>query len=172
MPTANISKPQLDDTHDTQIGLILGPQHLVSKILTAQQSLSTGLQCHLAPVTNNSFAPSSHLCSPCPGSAQSSLASRPSSHRMWERTQMAPSGQDHTPSTAGTMTSCCTSLLALSLCCWILSPTTTPARSKSPFSLSGVASAPRSNTAGIFVGKESRWLCAFIPFDRFCTIIP
>lgn len=58
--TANISKPQVDNTHDTQDSPHSGPQPLVSKILTAQQSLSSGLQCHLAPVTN-SCAHSSQL---------------------------------------------------------------------------------------------------------------
>lgn len=90
--TANISKPQVDNTHDTQDSPHSGPQPLVSKILTAQQSLSSGLQCHLAPVTN-SCAHSSQLtalpilclCLPSfPGSAQSSLPLRPSSHSMWE----------------------------------------------------------------------------------------
>lgn len=77
-PTANISKPQVDNTHDTQDSPHSGPQPLVSKTLTAQQSLSSGLQCHLALVTN-SCAHSSHLCPSCASACHPSPA-QPSLH--------------------------------------------------------------------------------------------
>lgn len=131
--TANISKPQVDNTHDTQDSPHSGPQPLVSKILTAQQSLSSGLQCHLAPVTN-SCAHSAQLCPSCASACTLPWLSPvfPSTQTQLTqhvgRIQMAPPGRDHMPSTAGTMTSCYTALLALSICCWILLPTTSPAK--------------------------------------------
>lgn len=117
-------------------GLTLGPQHLVSKIHTAQQS--SGLQCHLAPVTS-SCAHSSHLCSSCaslpaipPWLSPVLTFTQSQLTQHVGRIQMAPSGRDHMPSTAGTMTSCYTTLLALNICCWILLPTTSPVKWKEP----------------------------------------
>lgn len=168
MPTANILKPQVDETHDTQIGLILGPKHFVSKTLTAQQSFSSGFQCHLAPVTKNSWAPSSHLSSSYAPACHPALA-QPST------TQHVGKEGSRRPLLAGI-----TSHLVLAQWlhavphCWHWAsaagscylPLLQPHENATPHC--GVASAPRSNTAGISAGKENAWSCAFLPLT--CSV--
>lgn len=156
MPIASISKPQVDDTHDTQTGLVLGPQyHLVFLKLFHKKTVPTSANttwpsgCFvLSPLTPLLIL---CLCSLplLPGSAKPSLPPRHGSLSVWEGIHRGPSGREHIPSTAGTTTTCCTSSLALSICAGSCHLSLLQPEERSHFSSSGVASTPRSGTAGL-----------------------
>lgn len=162
MSTASISKPQVDNTHDTQDWPYSGPSAPCFQNPYCRTKPQFWPPMPLAPVTS-SCAHSSHLCSSCaslpaslPGSAQSSLSPRASSHSMWEgyRWPLLAGITCHLPLARWLHAiPHCLHLASAAGSCYLL---LLQSSERSHSSLSGVAS-------------ESMWSCAFIPFDKFCT---
>lgn len=160
--TANISKPQVDNTHDTQDWPHSGPSapsfqnpllHSKASVLASNATWPQWLIHVLTAHTSVILC----LCLPSfPGSAHSSLPPRSSSHSMWEgyRWPLLAGITCHLPLARWLHAiPHCWHLASAAGSCYLL---LLQPSERSHSSLSGVAS-------------ESMWPYAFIPFDMFCA---